>query len=280
MLKRILALLAVLTLAFCLASAQAVTYPEKRGAVNDDAAVLSDATAQDIDTLNSRGDVRFTVVTRHFLGGMDAQAYCDGLFDAWKLGGDDILLLLVIGEERYAATVGGSIAGKYISTEQLNSIFSAKLRQPFIQKRDYDGAVGAFLLEAAARVAQAQGKTLNTAGLFGTEQTGTASGAATTDNSSWSSFTSWTGDLWSSFFSNDELNDASSQNYSENYDYDNDSGFSVKRLVLIAVVLYIILRGRKKQGKSGLGILGWGTVGLGAREVMKGMGHHHGPRRH
>ena len=122
--KRIVAWIVMLALVFSLTAAQAQTYPDRRGAVNDDAAVLSDSTAQDVDTLNSRGAGAYTVVTRHFLGGADAQAYCDGLFEAWGLGEDDVLLLLVIGEERYAVAMG-STAAKYISTEQLNSIFSA-----------------------------------------------------------------------------------------------------------------------------------------------------------
>ena len=231
MIKRVSALLTALLLVFCLAAAQAVTYPEMRGAVNDDAAVLSDATASDIESLNSRSEVRFTVVTRHFLGGMDAQEYCDGLFKAWNLGSDNALLLLVIGEERYAVTLG-STAAKYISNEQLNSIFSASTAQ-------------------------------------NASSTGSASGG-------WSSFTSWTGDLWNSFFSDDELNDLSGQNYSQDYEYDNGSGFSVTRLILVLAVLFIIMRSRRRQGKNGLGILGWGTAGMAAREAMKFT---RGPRR-
>ena len=272
MIKRVSALLTALLLVFCLASAQAVTYPEMRGAVNDDAAVLSDATASDIESLNSRSEVRFTVVTRHFLGGMDAQEYCDGLFKAWNLGSDNALLLLVIGEERYAVTLG-STAAKYISNEQLNSIFSAKLRQPFLQERDYDGAVGAFLLAAASQAARSAGKTFNASGLFGTAQNASSTGSA---SGGWSSFTSWTGDLWNSFFSDDELNDLAGQNYSQDYEYDNGSGFSVTRLILVLAVLFIIMRSRRRQGKNGLGILGWGTAGMAAREAMKFT---RGPRR-
>lgn len=266
MIKRVSALLLALLLLCCLASAQAVTYPEMRGVVNDDAAVLSDATAQDIESLNGRSDLRFTVVTRHFLGGMDPQEYCDGLFKAWNLGSDNALLLLVIGEERYAVTLGAS-AAKYVSTEQLNSIFSAKLRQPFIQERDYDGAVGAFLLAVASQAARSAGKNFDASGLFGTAQS--APSYSGSSSSGWTSFSNWTGDLWNSFFSDDELNDLSGQNYSQDYEYDNGSGFSVSRLILILAVLFIIMRSRRRQGKNGLGILGWGTAGMAAREAMK-----------
>ena len=279
--KRIAALLISLSLlmAFCLSAAQAVTYPEKHGAVNDDAAVLSASTANDVDSLNSRSDVDFTVVTRHFLGGMDAQEYCDGLFKAWKLGENDVLLLLVIGEERYACTLGSDVSGKYISSEQLNSLLSSNLRPYFIQNRDYDGAVGHFLLAAASQAARAAGKTLNTNGLFGSSQTQGAS-SQSSSSSSGSSFTSWTEGVWNSFFSDNELNNANSYNYNYEYEYENESGFSMGKLILILIILLIIVKHRKKNGKSGLGPFGWMTVGAGAKQVMRDTNrsnHRHSP---
>ena len=274
--KRILSLFFALALVLSIATAQAATYPQRHGAVNDDAAVLSDGTAQDIVTLNGRSGANFTVVTRHFLGGLDAQEYCDGLFDAWEMGDNDLLLLLVIGEERYAATLGANIRKNALSAEQLNSMLSSKLRQPFIQDRDYDGAVGAFLLAAAGQIARADGATLNTSGLFGSSQTQSASSQSSGSASSASSwFSSWTGDLWNGFFSDDELNDISASDTS--YEYKKDSGFSVWKLILIVAVLSAIVRSRRKQGKSGLGFLGWLVAGIGARNVMNGI-HHGGPR--
>ena len=273
--KRFAALIIALLLVFCLISAQAVTYPEKRGAVNDDAAVLTDSIADDVDSLNSRSDVHFTVVTRHFLGGTDAQEYSDGLFSAWNLGKDDFLLLLVIGEERYACSLGENVSGKYISSEQLNSLLSSNLRQYFIQDRNYDGAVGHFLIAVASQAARTAGKTLNTSGLFGTGQgqvSAAQNGSGVSSGNGWTNFASWTGDLWSSFFSDDELNDAGSAGYdSDYYEYESDSGFSLGRLILIAIVLLFIIRGRQKRGKSGLGLLGWLTAGAGAKQVMNGM---------
>ena len=135
------------------------------------------------------------------------------------------------------------------------------------------GAVSAFLLAAASQAARSAGKTFNASGLFGTAQNASSAGSA---SGGWSSFTSWTGDLWNSFFSDDELNDLSGQNYSQDYEYDNGSGFSVTRLILVLAVLFIIMRSRRRQGKNGLGILGWGTAGMAAREAMKFT---RGPRR-
>ena len=98
------------------AAALAVSYPVQRGAVNDDAGVLSEQTAADIGQLNTAArsaDISFVVATRHFLGGADAQAYCDGLFEAWKLDQKTVLVLLVIGEERYAVAVGQGAAQRF-----------------------------------------------------------------------------------------------------------------------------------------------------------------------
>ena len=247
MIKRVCAWVAVFCLLFCLTAAQAATYPERRGAVNDDAAVLSDSVAADVDALNGRSSAQFTVVTRHFLGGADAQTYCDGLFDAWGLGDHDFLLLLVIGEERYAVAMGAQIKKNALSSEQLNTLFSAKLRQPFIQDRDYDGAVGSFLLAAASQIARAEGNTLNTAGLFGTSQSAASNTASNSAGSSW--FDSWTSNGWSAFFSDDDLN--GSESGSQNYQYSGGSGFSTGKLILIIFILFIILRNRHRRGDPG-----------------------------
>ncbi len=243
--KRIIALMIMLIIALSLTSASAVVYPEKRGAVNDDAAVLSESTARDVELLNERSKVHFTVVTRHFLGGAEAQSYCSDLFAAWNLSDQDVLLLLVIGEEKYAAAMGGEVANKLISGEQLNSLFSSKLRQPFIQERDYDKAVGEFLLAAGAQAARAQGTSLNTAGLFGTSEVSGTSQQSSSSGNSWYNFGSWTGNLWNGFFSSEDLNDPDTTSYS--FDYDHDSGFSPGKLILIVAVLFIILRNRRRR---------------------------------
>ena len=248
--KRFCAWILLLALVFSLTAAQAVTYPEMRGTVNDDAAVLSDSTAQDVETLNSRTSGTFIVVTRHFLGGVDAQEYCDGLFSAWGLGEDATLLLLVIGEERYAVTMGLEIK-QAISTEQLNSLLSSRLRQPFLQERDYDAAVGNFLLAAASQVARFQGKSLSTAGLFGTAAAQTTTSA---NQNSGFNFNNWSSsNWWGSFFSEDDDDWFENENYAVNYESNSGSGISLGKVILIAAVIFIILRSRRRQGTENHG---------------------------
>ena len=84
--RKIVCFALILLLLLLTSVSYAVTYPMQRGEVNDDADVLSDTTVKDIATLNDRfGDMRFIVVTRHFLGGADVQDYCDNLYKAWDL---------------------------------------------------------------------------------------------------------------------------------------------------------------------------------------------------
>lgn len=261
----------------------AAAYPVQRGAVNDDASVLSEQTAADIETLNAAArsaDISFVVVTRHFLGGADAQSYCDGLFDAWKLDEDTVLLLLVIGEERYALTSGSDVR-KSIGTEQINNLLAAKLRTPYMEQRDYDGAVGDFLLALAAQAGKAQGVAVKTSGLFGTVQDTVS---ANTQMGGWN----WSGEWWNGFFSSDGAErqyDAFDDDFDQ-YDYyyeESTTGFSMGKLIFIVVVLLFIVKKRRAKGKSGLGLLGWLLAGKGVKEVMKGahrsMPHSHHPPR-
>ena len=189
------------------AAALAVSYPVQRGAVNDDAGVLSEQTAADIGQLNTAArsaDISFVVATRHFLGGADAQAYCDGLFEAWKMDQKTVLVLLVIGEERYAVAVGQGVRDM-IGQEQINSLLAAKLRAPYLNDRNYDGAVGDFLLALTAQAAKSRGVTVKTSGLFGSAQeSASVTQPAASDQTNDSSWYNWTGDWWNGFFSTDD----------------------------------------------------------------------------
>ena len=239
------------------------------GNVADDASVLSDQTVADIATLNERSSVMFTVATRHFLGGQEVQSYCDNLFSAWNLGPYDMLLLLVVGEERYAVTLGSGVTEYYISTEQVNSLLSSKLRQPFLQERDYDGAVGSFLLSVASQAARASGETISTGGLFGTESQANNH----TEVAPYDDFADWGGNWWQGFFAGNSAESIDQySNYDADYDesdYNSSPGFG--RLIFLAVVLLIIVNNRRKKGKSGLGLFGWIVASKGIKEFSRTM---------
>lgn len=250
--------------------------------VVDDAGVLSEQTIADVSTLNERADIRFTVATRHFLGGREAQSYCDELFNAWNLGSYDVLLLLVIGEERYAVTLGSDVTGYYLSSEQVNSLLSSKLRQPFLQDRDYDGAVGSFLLAAASQVARANGSTLYTGGLFGTAS-GSGSNTAVVQQDD---FSNWRGNWWDGFFAGNGAEYADSYSgydpefdYGYSYEDDYEESFGFGKLIFLAIVLWIIIKNRQRNGKRGLGLFGWIVASKGMKEFSRTMnGVHRRPR--
>lgn len=260
--KRILCLLAVIVCLCAFPAMARVTYPEKRGYVNDDAAVLSVQTANDIEKLNERMDgAEFTVVTRHFLGGTDAQEYCKGLFDYWWLDEDDVLVLLVIGEERYAVMMGDAVKS-CISEEQLSSLLSSQMRAPFINERDYDKAVGNFLLSVSSQISRSMGESLNTGGLFGTQET--------VKNEV---FDNWKGNWWEGFFAEvvgEDDWDKAPEYAGDSYYYEAyEDDASISRLAIIAIVLVFIVSRRKKKGKSGLGFIGWLLAFSGFKEARK-----------
>jgi len=221
-------------------------YPVQRSYVNDDATVLSAETVQDIDKINERLlSAELTVATRHFLGGADVQEYCKGLFDYWQLGSEDVLVLLVIGEERYAVFMGEQISA-YVSAEQLSSLTGTYLRPAFIAQRDYDGAVGDFLLALSSHIVRASGEALDTGGLFGTEET--APDAI---------FDNWNGNWWEGFFAENSYSEEGAYHWSGDvYDHEGRAEDFGSLLVLIVVLLVLIHR-RRKSNKGGLGWFGW-----------------------
>lgn len=277
--KRLTALLLSLLLVLFAPVSLAARVPEPdvyspRTAVSDEAVVLSSDTVNDVLTLNGRTNVSFYVTTKHFLGGAQAQAYCDRLFEEYVLGIDDVLLLLVIGEERYAVTMGDNVK-RAISNEQMNNLLSSKLRQPFIEERDYDAAVGDFLLAAAAQVAKAQGTSLSVAGLFGN-----AGSIETARAQEQYDFDYWAGNWWNGFFGNgaekvDEYFE--DEYYDDGYYYDDyeyeyeytDSGFSFGKLIILGIVLLFIISNRRKQGKKGMGVAGWYVASKAMDELNK-----------
>lgn len=265
-------ILLFLTLQGAAASASASVSAPIYRAVNDDAAVLSDMTAKDVEVLNDRAEdipLKFAVVTRHFLGGAAAQEYCDTLFEAWGASADMVILLLVIGEERYAVSTGAMV-DSFISREQMNTLLSGKLRGAFIDERDYDGAVGQFLLAVTDHAARAQNTSINTNGLFGTQVQNVSQQSANTI------FDNWNGQWWSGFFAEESEDEdivdrfMDDDSYEVYYEAEADGGFSIGKLAIIAIVLVFISSRRAAKGKKGLGAAGWIVAGMGAKEVMKG----------
>lgn len=147
-------------------------FPDSQGTVTDLAVVLSEDTIKDFQALDERynaltgGHIR--IVTRHFLGGRDVKGYAKGLFDHWVMGENDMLLLMVIGEESYQLYLGEN-ARVYLPNETVSTYLATYFHPDFMDRR-YDAACAQIVTEAAKSVAQGTGQTLNVSGLFGNAQ--------------------------------------------------------------------------------------------------------------
>ena len=143
--------------------------PRPSGTVSDLAGVLGEKALEDLETLNQRLDEaagsRIFVLTRHFLGGADAQQYADQVFQVWGLSDSDALLLMVIGEETYALSLGAA-AKKAVPADTQTSLLASHFRS-FYLNRAYDNALADLAVSLGQTMAKASGSTLNTAGLFG-----------------------------------------------------------------------------------------------------------------
>ena len=114
--------------------------------------------------LKKEGAGSFYVAARHFLGGKEPAEYAQMLFDSWALTENDALLLMVIGEERYALVLGKELQKNF--PDESRTLLLSAFRTAFLS-RDYDRAVGDLALNLAPIMAS--GKNLSLSGLFGRE---------------------------------------------------------------------------------------------------------------
>lgn len=161
-------LVCLLPVCFLFSARGEMVYPARQGQVTDLADVIGEETEADVAALSSllQGETQgaLHIVTRHFLGGKDAALYARRLFDEWALNENDALLLMVVGEERYALALGEK-AQKALPDESRTALLGA-FRTAYLS-REYDRAVGDFSVALAKALGQAQGKSLSFPGLFG-----------------------------------------------------------------------------------------------------------------
>ena len=241
------ALLWALLLCCALPSVRAEgSYPACQGIVSDWAGVIGGQTAQELDTLSARlsdkTGGRLYVAARHFLGGAEARAYAAGLFDAWALGEQDALLLLVIGEEAYALQLGDQ-ARRLIPAEGQTALLGAYLRGPF-QARDYDGALAAFAPAYAQALARAAGESVDVSGLFGAEEAKAARPTAAPSASA----------LWQSMFGQD-VSDPSDWQEAQRQE-ERRTGW--RTLLIWGLVIYFLFLRRRRPRR-------WTNFGHGPR---------------
>ena len=234
--RRIVSLIVLLVLCLVLPAQAETQYPLSQGIVTDLADVLREDTVTDLTTLSERAHNaslgQFYVVTRHFLGGTDASVYARQLFEAWHLNSDDVLFLMVIGEEKYAMEVG-SAARSALSADTQTSLMASHFRAAFLN-REYDRAVNELSVQTVQTMAKAAGKTLNTNGLFGT-----AAVQPTTKPQSASS-------VWEGMFSFQDYQD---EDWPLDIEYSSHTSFNWRGWLVWGLVIYFVFF-RKKKSKN------------------------------
>lgn len=248
--RKIAALLAVLALCLGMAAAHAATeYPPRpSGTVSDLAGVLNEQTIRDMETLNERlkeatgGGIY--VLTRHFLGGMEAQRYADNVFGVWDLKENDALLLLVIGEESYALTLGSS-AKAAVSAETKTALLGSHFRAPYLN-RQYEAAVAELCQNLSQALAKAKNGTVDLSGLFGQSQPAAAASPAATPKPQSSS------EFWNSMFARDDYDATENDNEQiwtnwKNQWNQEEKTINWRSVIIWALVIYFLFFRKKKQ---------------------------------
>ncbi len=245
--KKMVCALVLMLLLTSLSPAFAVNYsekPEQGGYVLDETGVIGDQTLSDIVTLNKRTEDAFGghvyVQARHFLGGMSVTEYASGLFDKWGLSASDVLLVMIIGEESYTLKCGADYSSAF-KGEAGDALIGTYFRNPYLN-RQYDEALNTFLPQLARQMAKQKKATVSTDGIFGT----TTPAATTAPGSS-------VFDL-SGFITSGNVNwldysDSSSTNVSATEKAEKSTGFSLKKIIIIVVILYFLFGRKSRRNK-------------------------------
>lgn len=230
-LTRLGALLCLLA-CLCVCAAAEPRYPDKSGETTDAAGVLSHTTLEDLRTLDNRLDnadaLRLKVVTVDFLDAADADDYAAALFERWRLDDEDMLLLLAVGEDKYAVHAGEDV-NRLISPGIQSKLLATCLEEPFLQQ-EYDAAIAAFVPALVSEINKAYGESISTNGLFG--------------RSSSSMFADWASKLQSGAQTIEEAADSFLTREDES------TGFSLAKVILTIALLMIAFGSRKKNRKG------------------------------
>jgi len=244
--KKFAALLLAILLCLSLAvpALAATEYPPRpSGTVADLAGVLGDQAIKDLETLSERMEAasggQLFVLTRHFLGGADAQQYADKVFEVWDLNVQDALLLMVIGEESFALSLGQS-ARTALPKETQTSLLGA-FRTAYLN-RNYDQALADLALSLGQAMAKSSGTTLDASGLFGvaaiqsTPQPQTAS------------------DWWYGMFAQDDYDarwdhdETYWNDWQDEWRYE-ETSINWRSVIIWALVIYFLFFRRKRKNK-------------------------------
>ena len=238
----------ILALALCfaavsMANAETEYPPRPAGTAADLAGVLGEKTLEDLEALNGRledaAGGRIFVLSRHFLGGADAQQYADQVFQVWGLSDSDALLLLVIGEEDFALSLGGVIKNA-MPAETRNTLLGT-FRSAY-KARQYDEALANLTVSLGQTMAKALGDTLDASGLFGTAAIQSTPQPQTVDDS------------WYGMFARDDYDARESSDEVFWEDWQNtwrseETRTNWRSVIIWALVIYFLFFRRKRRSR-------------------------------
>lgn len=232
MLKRFtcVMLLFCMALSLCLCASAEPRYPSRTGHTTDAAAVLAHTTLEDLkaldDRLNAADALRLKLVTVDFLDGADAEDYAAALFERWRLSEDDLLILMAVGEDRYAFEAGKDV-DRLLPPGVQSKLLATHFEDAFL-RQEYDAAIAAFVPALVSEVNKVYGVNVSTSGLFG--------------RSSTSLFSNWASKLE---YGASVVEDAAESFLTRE---DEDTGFSLVKVILTILLLMVVFGSRKKRG--------------------------------
>lgn len=105
------------------------------------------------------------MVTVDFLDGETLSSYGEGLFAQWKLDDDSLMLLLAVGEDKFA-TFSGKDVTRRLSRQVQDKLLSTSLEGPFLRQA-YDEAIASFIPALTQEINKAFDADVSVGGLFG-----------------------------------------------------------------------------------------------------------------
>lgn len=296
----ILSLMLVLSSAFALADAR---MPVSRGALTDDADVLSNEVSSAI--VAYVGDVKdetkldMHVAIVHFLDGLDAQTYANQLFEKWELGDEAVLLLCAAGEDTFATAMGKK-AEKQLSKQNMdNLMYTSSDFSNAIAEQAYDVGFARYFVAFNELINKRYDeslklpKALTRAATTGTQES-EETASQTVASSLWQQITSgvqtngqngqngqngtYMPSLWYQTMQGVEDNSSHYTDYYESHDY-GDNGIGVGGWIILIIIVMIIFSQshparkakRNYSNSHGGSSKGWlfGLLGLALMRILR-----------
>lgn len=239
-------------------------------AIFDQAAVLDPALVVQADELaqllRQHTGYSYLVLTKHFLGGQDVHLYARQMLEqtVGEQMDNTLLLVMVIGEDSYAAALGENLQHK-LGQDLVYSLLSSHFDRAYVQDRAYDQALASFLLSLSERFQGSDKHRLpantllqsfaQTRAISREEPASTKQPELSLDS------------ILESVFPDYSRREEDAQFYQEDAleagRDDEGRGLSLFQIAIIGFLLYKFF-GKKKPGRQGCGPLAWifGTWGV------------------